>query len=61
LTCNRVSCSLPSFELNVEYVPLEDELWSDLWQLHRLQGLAVVDKQKLFESDIVSLPMDGVG
>lgn len=47
--------------LNVEYVPPEDELWCDLWQLYCLQRLTVEDKQKLFESAIVSIPMDGGG
>jgi hypothetical protein len=45
--------------LNVEYLPPEDELWSDFWQLYCLQRLAVEDSQKLFESAIVSIPMDG--
>jgi serine dehydrogenase proteinase len=45
--------------LNVEHIPPEDELWCDIWQLYCLQRLAVEDKQKLFESAIVSIPMDG--
>lgn len=47
--------------LNVEYLPPEDELWSDLWQLYCLQRLGAEDRQKLFESAFVSIPMDGTG
>ncbi len=47
--------------LIVEYVTPDDDLWRELWQLYCLQRLAVGDRQKLFESDVVSIPMDGSG
>lgn len=47
--------------LHVEHVLPDDDLWCDLWQLYCLQRLAIEDKQKLFESDFVSIPMDSVG
>ncbi len=45
--------------LNVEYIAPDQSIWQELWQLYCLQRLAVEDKQKLFESDRVSIPMDG--
>jgi len=47
--------------LTVEYFAPDDALWRELWQLYCLQRLVVDDKQKLFESDVVSIPMDGSG
>jgi len=44
--------------LNVEYLEPESEGWQDYWQLYCLQRLAVTDRQKLFESDYVSIPLD---
>lgn len=45
--------------LNVEYATPEEPLWQDLWQLYCLQRLVVEDKNKLFESDVVSILVDG--
>lgn len=45
--------------LNVDYIKTSDPLWQDLWQLYCLQRLVVEEKKKLFESAIVSIPMDG--
>src|SRR6185369_6516952 len=44
--------------LKVDHVAPDDPLWQKLWQLYCFQRLAVEDKQKLFESDIVSIPID---
>lgn len=45
------------FGLNIELIDQEDPLWELIWQLHCLQRLTIDDKQKLFESYYVSLPM----
>lgn len=49
----------PKVGLTVEYMPPPDPVWQNFWRLYCLQRLAIGDKQKLFESDIVSLPIDG--
>ena len=49
----------PSIALTVEYLPPHSKLWRLYWKLHCLQRLAIRDNQKLFESDYVSLPIDG--
>jgi hypothetical protein len=41
--------------LTIDYLRPNDELWLRIWSLYCLQGLAVGDTQKLFESDIASL------
>lgn len=45
------------FGLNIEFIDQADPLWETIWQLHCLQRLSIDDKQKLFESYYVSLPM----
>lgn len=45
-------------ELEVEYLHPESLEWRDYWSLYCLQRLAVKDKQKLFEADYASLPME---
>jgi hypothetical protein len=44
--------------LNVDYLDPLSEEWQSYWQLYCLQRLAVGDKQKLYESDYASLPLD---
>ena len=44
--------------LQVEYLNPKDPVWQAYWQLYCLQRLAVGDRQKLFESDYASLPLD---
>jgi hypothetical protein len=44
--------------LRVEYSPPDSPLWEQCWQLYCHQRLAVGDRQKLFESDFVCLPID---
>jgi ATP-dependent protease ClpP protease subunit len=44
--------------LKVEYLEPESESWHLYWELYCLQRLAVGDRQKLFESDYVSLSVD---
>ena len=48
-----------SLDLEVEYLPPDNEEWRAYWRLYCLQRLAVKDSQKLFESDYVSVAMDG--
>jgi hypothetical protein len=45
--------------LNIELVDADSDLWRQIWQLYCLQRLAITDRQRLFESDSVSLPIDG--
>jgi ClpP class serine protease len=45
--------------LSVDYVHPGSDEWQSYWQLYCLQRLAVKDRQKLFESDYVSLLVDG--
>ncbi len=49
----------PKIALNVEYLPPEDPAWQEYWQLYCAERLSINDRQKLFESDYVSLPIDG--
>jgi hypothetical protein len=44
--------------LVVEYMPPENEEWRGYWRLYCLQRLAVKEREKLFESDYASLPME---
>jgi hypothetical protein len=48
----------PSIGLTVDYLDPDDELWLGYWRLYCLQRLAVKDNEKLFESDIASIPME---
>ena len=48
----------PQIGLIVDYHDQESVLWQEIWGLYCLQRFAIVDNQKLFESDYVSLPMD---
>jgi hypothetical protein len=45
----------PQLGLVVEYCAYHSEEWRNYWRLHCLQRLAVGDRQKLYESDYVSL------
>jgi ATP-dependent protease ClpP protease subunit len=45
--------------LTVDYYEPSNEEWQAYWQLYCLQRLAVRDGQKLYESDYVSLCVDG--
>ena len=45
--------------LTVEYIDPHLESWQQYWKLYCLQRLAVEDNQKLYESDSVSLVIDG--
>ena len=45
--------------LNIEFVDADSDLWQEIWQLYCLQRIAITDRQRLFESDWVSLPIDG--
>jgi ClpP class serine protease len=45
--------------LNIELVDADSDLWREIWQLYCLQRMAITDRQRLFESDWVSLPIDG--
>jgi hypothetical protein len=49
----------PRIGLEVEYLEQKSDLWQDFWHLFCLQRLAVGDRMKLFESDYVSLPIEG--
>ncbi len=44
--------------LSVMFMDAKSDGWRRFWQLYCLQRLAVGDRQKLFESDYVSLTMD---
>ena len=44
--------------LKIEYLKQDNELWQDYWRLYCLQRLAIIDNQKLYESDRVSLIID---
>ncbi|MBI2782681.1 MAG: hypothetical protein HYX64_01145 [Gammaproteobacteria bacterium] len=48
----------PRIGLKVEYLDPKSDQWQEYWQLYCLQRLAVRDRQKLFESDYVSLLID---
>ena len=45
--------------LIVEYIDPHLNLWQQYWKLYCLQRLAVGDNEKLYESDCVSLVIDG--
>lgn len=49
----------PRIGLIIEYLDPNNEEWIDYWRLYCLQRLAVKDRQKLFESDITSICIDG--
>lgn len=49
----------PKIGLSVEYQHPQSLEWQEYWQLYCLQRLAIQDNQKLFESDHVSLTIDG--
>jgi hypothetical protein len=49
----------PRIGLSVEYLPPESEEWRRYWQLYCLQRLALNERQKLYESNYVSLLVDG--
>jgi len=44
--------------LKVDYLPPDGTEWEGYWQLYCMQRLSINDRQKLFESDYVSLPID---
>jgi ATP-dependent protease ClpP protease subunit len=44
--------------LLVDHLDSASDQWQQYWQLYCLQRLAVRDRQKLFESECVSLPFD---
>jgi len=44
---------------NVEYLPQTDEQWRRYWELYCHLRLAIKDDQKIFESSIASLLIDG--
>ena len=44
--------------LKIDYQEPDSLPWRDYWRLYCLQRLAIEEKQKLFESDFVSLPLD---
>ncbi len=48
----------PKMGLQVEYLPPDSEEWQEYWQLYCMQRLSITDRQKLFESDYVSIPID---
>ena len=49
-----------SIGLTVIRLPPDDPAWVSYWRLYCLQFLAVRDDKKLFESDFVSLTIDGI-
>ena len=51
----------PQIALVVEYLAYHSETWQDYWRLYCLQRLAVGNRQKLYESDYVSLVVGPVG
>lgn len=50
----------PELGLNVEYLQPQSEDWEAYWHLYCLQRLSIGDSQKLFESDYVSIVIDGI-
>ncbi len=48
----------PKIGLKVEYLPPDNSYWSSIWQLYCLQRFSIGNRQKLFESDFVSIPLD---
>ena len=51
----------PQIGLVVEHLEYHSETWQDYWRLYCLQRLAVGDRQKLYESDYVSLIIGPAG
>ena len=51
----------PQIGLVVEHLEYHSETWQDYWRLYCLQRLAMGDRQKLYESDYVSLVIGPVG
>ena len=51
----------PLIGLVVEHLEYHSETWQDYWRLHCLQRLAVRDRQKIYESDYVSLVIGPAG
>ena len=49
----------PNIGLHVEYLEPQSKRWQDYWRLYCLQRLAINDQEKLYESEIASLTMDG--
>jgi Serine dehydrogenase proteinase len=49
----------PTIGLSVEYLSADDPVWQMYWQLHCLQRLAINDREKIFESDYVSITLEG--
>ena len=49
-----------SIGLTVNRMRSDDPVWANYWKLYCFQRLAVSDDKKLFESDFVSLCIDGV-
>lgn len=43
--------------LDVEKIPWESSIWQKLWQIHCLLRISIGNKQKVFESYFVSLPI----
>lgn len=57
-----ISCDdAQTLGLSVECLDQASIKWQEYWQLYCLQRLAVIDRQKLFESDYASLVMDSAG
>ena len=44
--------------LKVDYLPPSGTEWEEYWQLYCLQRFSINDRQKLFESEYVSLPIE---
>ena len=51
----------PQIGLLVEHLEYHSETWQGYWQLYCLQRLAVGSRQKLYESEYVSLVLDPIG
>jgi hypothetical protein len=43
--------------LNVNVMDPDGERWREIWQLCCLQRVAILDRERLYEPDFVSLPM----
>lgn len=50
----------PRIGLHVEHRSLDSPEWQEYWQLYCLQRLEVGESRKLYESDCVSLVLDGL-
>jgi len=51
----------PKIGLTVEYMDPTASEWQLFWELYCLQRLAIMDNQKLYESNYVSISIDGPG